>query len=366
MQLENTFVFLKIHTNRKDSNHEQKKQIYSKSVVQIPMINDKIKKHVLQWHICHKCNLRCSHCYQEDYKSELSLEELKKIFFSYRDFCSKNNFKGHINFTGGEPFLSKNFFPLLDLCEEYGNTFGILTNGTLLDEETVLKLKKYSKLSFVQISLDGTEKVHDSVRGKGNYKKAMNGFSLLKKAGIQSMAAFTCHNNNKDELKKVIREARKHKIDRFWADRMIPMGSSTEGILSTEDFQKMVKILTKEHFRRVPFSKTDVHLNRALQFSEGGNCYYYCSAGITLLTVLADGTLLPCRRLPIEIGNCLEKDITELYENSPVIKDLLEDRIPDECKSCSKAEHCRGGAKCLSYAVNGDYHTKDINCYIKY
>lgn len=211
----------------------------------------------------------------------------------------KYNYRGHINFTGGEPFLSENFFPLLDLCEEHKNTFGILTNGTFLNEETVSRLKQYTKLSFVQISLDGTESVHDSVRGEGNYRKAMNGFKLLKKAGIQSMAAFTCHSNNKDELKNVIREARKHRIDRFWADRMIPLGSSTEGILSTEDFRQMIKTLTKEHFRKIPFNRTVVHLNRALQFSEGGNCFYSCSAGITLLTVLADGTLLPCRRLPL-------------------------------------------------------------------
>ena len=52
-----------------------------------------------------------------------------------------------------------------------------------------------------------------------------------------------------------------------------------------------------------------------------------------------------------------------LYEESPLIQELLERRIPDGCRSCPKAELCRGGAKCLSYAMTGDYMKKDINCY---
>ena len=82
-----------------------------------------------------------------------------------------------------------------------------------------------------------------------------------------------------------------------------------------------------------------------------------------LLTLLADGTLLPCRRLPLPIGNCLETDMLTLYRNSPLIRELQAQRIPDECSSCAKASLCRGGAKCLTYALTGDYTRKDPNCY---
>ena len=105
------------------------------------------------------------------------------------------------------------------------------------------------------------------------------------------------------------------------------------------------------------------HLYRSLQFLEGGSCYYHCSAGTDLLTLLADGTLLPCRRLPIPVGNCLETDMLTLYQSSPLIRELRAQRIPDECLSCVKAELCRGGAKCLTYALTGDYNHKDPNCY---
>ena len=86
---------------------------------------------------------------------------------------------------------------------------------------------------------------------------------------------------------------------------------------------------------------------------------------MNLLTLLADGTLLPCRRLPLPIGNCLEEDMLTLYRNSPLIQELREMKIPEECMRCAKADKCRGGAKCLSYAIKGTYDIKDINCYLR-
>ncbi|MBO4877583.1 MAG: radical SAM protein [Ruminococcus sp.] len=323
-------------------------------------------KHVLQWHILHRCNLRCTHCYQEDYAAELTGDQLERIFFQYLGFCRKYGYKGHINFTGGEPLLSPELFRLLGLCEENGITYGILTNGTLIDESLAERLGGLKNLSFVQVSIDGTKETHDRVRGKGSFDKAFEGLRLIKKAGIQTMAAFTCHKGNYTELRQVIKIVRREDIDRFWADRLIPMGSSREEVLSTEEYRSVIKQLTKEHFRRPLFTHTDVHLNRSLQFLEGGECYYHCSAGVNLLTLLADGTLLPCRRLPIPIGNCLEEDMTELYENSPLIKELREMKIPEDCYRCPQAERCRGGAKCLSYAIKGVYDIKDINCYNRY
>ena len=329
-------------------------------------MNNKLQKHVLQWHILHRCNLHCTHCYQEDNVGELPFSALESFYNQYREFCRELNFKGHINLTGGEPLLSEHLFPLLDLFEKSNTTFGILTNGTCLTEKTAAALAKYSCIRFVQVSIDGTRETHDSVRGKGNFDRACEGLQHLRHAGIQTMAAFTCHQRNYQELRDVIRLMRKQKIDRFWCDRLVPIGGSKEDILTNEQFREMLEVLTKEHNRKTFFSHTDVHLNRAMQFLEGGNCFYQCSAGTTLLTLLADGTLLPCRRLPIPIGNCLENDMLTLYKNSPLIEQLKKETIPDECMKCPIAHMCKGGAKCLTYAVTGNLSGKDINCYYKY
>lgn len=320
-------------------------------------------KHVLQWHITHKCNLRCIHCYQEDYSNDLNFDQIKKIFFDYIDYLKANNFKGHINITGGEPFLHPDFFNIISLFEKNNITFGILTNGTLLDENMVKRLSQYNNLSFLQISLDGTKRMHDSIRGKGNFKKSINGIRLLNKYNIQSMVAFTAHKKNIHKLKSVIKLVKKEHVKVFWADRLIPT-NTYEDILSTEEFLKMSQLMYKE-FLKVEKNKrcsTEIRVNRALMFLGGSNTIYHCSAGTTLLTILANGDLLPCRRLPIVIGNTLEKSITNLYNESKIIKELKENEVPKECERCYKSNKCRGGLKCLSYAVSGKISMKDINC----
>lgn len=320
-------------------------------------------KHVLQWHITHKCNLRCLHCYQEDYKNDLSYNQIKKIFFDYLEFLKVNKYKGHINITGGEPFFHQDFFDVIDLFEENNVTFGILTNGTLLDEEIIKKLSRYKKLSFIQISLDGNKRIHDSIRGKGNFKKAIRGIRLLNESNIQSMVAFTAHKKNINSLKSVIKLAKKEKVKVFWADRLIPT-NTCEDILSTKQFIKMAQLMIKESIKASKDKKcvTDIRANRALMFIGGSNSVYHCSAGTTLLTILANGDLLPCRRMPIVIGSTLDKTILELCNESKVIKKLKFNEIPKECEKCYKVSKCRGGLKCLSYAVTGILCSKDINC----
>ena len=322
-------------------------------------------KHVLQWHITHKCNLRCTHCYQNEYSSDITWVQMENIFYQYLDFIRHFNYTGHINFTGGEPFVNEHLWDLLDLCEKNNISFGILTNGVLLTKDMVSRLAQYKYLSFVQISVDGTKQMHDKIRGKGTFDKTFKAVKLLKKAKIQVMAAFTCHKQNYMELSKVIRLVRRHRVDRFWVDRFIPIDKDKDFdmsmMLSTQEYRLVIKLLTKERQR---MSKTVIHTNRALQFSEGCGEIYQCSAGNTLLTVLADGTLLPCRRLPIPIGNVLEKKMLDIYNKSELIDDLNKKEIPKECNQCYHASFCRGGAKCLSYALHGDYHIIDDNCYI--
>ncbi len=65
-----------------------------------------------QWHITDKCNLRCTHCYQEDYSgsNELGLDGLERIADEIIKTLSKWNKKGDIAITGGEPLLKEEMF----------------------------------------------------------------------------------------------------------------------------------------------------------------------------------------------------------------------------------------------------------------
>jgi len=164
----------------------------------------------VQWHITSICNLRCPHCYQEEYnaKSELALSDLYKIADQITMALKKWNMKGRIALTGGEPFLKDELFPLMKYLENNENIWriGILTNGTIIDQKIIDKLKTFKKLYYIQISLDGAkEKTNDFIRGKRSFGKAINSFRLLNDNGIKTRLMYTVHKKNIQDVPSLMK-----------------------------------------------------------------------------------------------------------------------------------------------------------------
>ncbi|MCX7748143.1 MAG: radical SAM protein [Clostridia bacterium] len=352
-----------------------KKQIPLSTPCQRPL-----KRMLLQWHITERCNLRCSHCYQENYSSnELSYSSLIHILEQYKEFLLRYKsetpnalLKAHVTVTGGEPFIRSDFFDLLEVFHKNRNlfSFAILTNGTFIDPYAAKHLKKLNP-SFIQVSIEGTKATHDQIRGKGSYEKTLSALRHLVKENITTYISFTAHKKNYMEFPDVCRLGRKLKVDKVWSDRLIPWGSGSdlkELLLTPEETRKFFEIMyrCKNNMFYKLFGKTEIAMHRALQFLIAGGRPYQCSAGKTLITVQPNGDLLPCRRMPAVVGNLLETSLHVLYNGSGLFQQL---RAPTSlntgCEQCFYSKLCRGGLKCLSYAVTGSPFHKDPGCWMK-
>lgn len=323
-----------------------------------------VKTFILQWHLSEKCNLRCKHCYQEDHTPvELSYKELLNILNQYKELLKKMKMKGHINITGGEPLCSPYFFKILEEFKKDSNlySFSILTNGTLITDKIAKKIKSYNP-TYVQVSLEGGKRVNDFIRGKNSYNKITKGIENLVNNGIYTSISFTATKLNYKEFKKVVKIATLYKVNNVWTDRYIPINKKDDSlIMSSKDFIKYLKIM-KSAKKKLENSITKVSMNRALEFLVTNDFAYHCTAGDTLLTVMENGDLVPCRRMPIVLGNLKKDNMYDLYKNSDVCKSLRKENIPSECKDCEHSTLCRGGLKCLTYALTNDYRNKDVNC----
>lgn len=327
-----------------------------------------VKKFVLQWHLSENCNLKCLHCYQENHKPiQLSYEQLEKIYKQYKNLLKKLKMKGHINITGGEPLCNPHLFKILDLIkkDEKLISFSILTNGTLITENIAKKIKSYNPY-YVQVSLEGGQKTNDYIRGKGTYKKIAKGIKNLKKYNIFTSISFTATTLNYKEFPKVVSYAKKYKVDNVWSDRYIPLGDSEDKnlALNVSQTQEYLSIMAKERLKlkRKQYNKTTISMYRALQFQKTNDFAYGCTAGDTLLTVMENGDLVPCRRMPIVVGNLLKDDMYKLYKTNSILKELRKNTIPDDCNDCEHAQMCHGGLKCLTYAIYKNLNHKDIGC----
>ncbi len=153
-----------------------------------------------------RCNLRCSFCFYPVRKessqvgrdkkhtefsngvnlssdadkdmTELTLDEIKKISSSIGRLL-------WLAFSGGEIFLRKDLVEITRAFYEKNKPAIILfpTNGILTEiiKEKIEAILKYCEKSIivVKLSLDGTEYVHDSIRGKGSFQKTMQTYDAL-------------------------------------------------------------------------------------------------------------------------------------------------------------------------------------------
>jgi radical SAM protein with 4Fe4S-binding SPASM domain len=139
-----------------------------------------------------------------------------------------------------------------------------------------------------------------------------------------------------------------------------------EKVLTPEETQEFFEIMKKARNQasRRWFGRTEIAMHRALQFLVAGGRPYHCTAGDTLVTVQPNGDLYPCRRMPIPVGNLLETPLIELYFNSNLFQALRNcNLISEKCLGCFYSKLCRGGLKCLSYAMTGDPFKIDPGCW---
>ena len=194
-------------------------------------------------------------------------------------------------------------------------------------------------------------------------------YQKLEKNKIRTYISFTANKNNYRYLPHVARECRKRKITRLWSDRIVPIGNGeelSELEITPDCFKEYLKMLKKAQggfLKKLLYPKTQVTLNRALQFMGGGNIYS-CSAGNSLITVDEFGNVMPCRRMPVICGNVFDTDLEDIYFKNEFLKSLRIKSIPEKCGKCVYKYHCRGGAKCQSYARYGDFRKKDPGCFV--
>lgn len=319
----------------------------------------------LQWHLTDRCNLRCRHCYRDEQKEDLSLEELRNILHQYVNFLAYLGKRGRVQFCGGEPLLSPHVYTIIGECTRLRIPTRILSNGTLITADMARRIVD-SGCRLVQVSLEGEEKVHDAIRGQGSFQRAQQGIEAARTAGIQVTVAMTVSCENRDQVMAVARFAEEH-ADRVGFHRLVPLGNGAEmrdGILTPPELQAMMEEI--HHFKKG--AHIDVPLRdplwRAYFNPRAGGCNGVsgCSAGYNGLTVESNGDVYPCRRLPIVLDNIQERSFQEIW-HSEILEQLRDrDCLKGRCGACRLRWLC-GGCRGIPYALTGDYLGEDPQCF---
>lgn len=334
--------------------------------------NTEKKPFYVQWHITNRCNLNCTHCYQRntDLIPELDEVNLKKIADILDDMAQANNLKLSLSITGGEPFFRKDvIFNLLSYLDSKNHidSLQILSNSLLLGEEEVSVLKKIKKLKGIQISLESPiALIHDQIRGKGNFEKVIKKISFLKNLGLRISIMMTISKLNYKQISDMNEFLKKLKVDVFGVDRFIPETKSDFdqfALSSAELKEAFQELYNLSQIQLLP----KISLNRPLfcLIAEKDSCGARCSAGTSSFAILPNGDMLPCRRLPIPIGNILQDEVVKVWNNHPVLVSLRDiNKLGEKCSTCEYVKKCKG-CRASAYAIHGDFLREDPFCWKK-
>jgi len=335
----------------------------------------------IQWHLTEKCNLRCKHCYQSEAQSdELSFGEVKEVTAEVSDMLRawSNDygiqFSPSFNITGGEPFLRDDIFQIIQEIKSSGFDIYILSNGTLIDDKTVSILSE-TGINGIQISIEGPEAVHDSIRGKGNYGRSIAGIVKLVDAGIEVTLNVTLSNLNCNRVHELIALASILGVKRLGFSRLVPTGRGKQFVREMIDTDKVKEIydsLLNVHVEGLDIvtgdpvaSQRNVKSDKNMGYTAFGGC----AAGISGLTFRPDGTINPCRRLSIPIGNVRKDSLREVWAGSDVLCRLRDkSQYKGRCGSCTRWAECRG-CRAIAYAYSqsrgeNDFLAEDPQCFI--
>jgi SynChlorMet cassette radical SAM/SPASM protein ScmE len=298
-----------------------------------------------------------------------------------------------VTISGGEPFLRPDLFELVDGIIDNKMRYSILSNGTLIAEDTIDSFqegKRRLRLDSIQISIDGScAEVHNKSRPPDSFDRALRGLRLLAENHFPVAVRVTINRNNVDDLENIARLL----IDEvglpgFSTNEADYMGaarcSSQNVVLTREERQKAMDALVRLNevygnriaaqagplTRARMFAEIEERLARGEKEMPGRGTLCSCGGVFSKMAVLHDGTMVPCNMLPsLTMGRIGANSLKEAWQRHPSINVVRWRRdIPlsslKTCRDCPYTGFCTGGCPAAVMARTGRLNAIDpLTCY---
>ncbi len=349
------------------------------------------KKPVVVWNITRACNLNCVHCYaragEKVREKELSYGQGVCLIDDLADFGVPV-----ILFSGGEPLMHPDLIRFASYAVKKGIRAVISTNGTLIDKDKAKGLKEIG-LSYVGVSLDGMEPIHDRFRGKkGAFKEAIQGLKNCQEAGLKVGLRFTINKMNAGELPAIFDLLEEYDIPRACFYHLVYSGRGSNLVhddLNHDETRDVVdlimkrtrqmhqkglekEILTVDNHADGPYlylkmvEENDPRAGEVLELLEmnQGN-----SSGRGIGCVSWDGSVYADQFWRHHsFGNVLERPFSEIWSDlsDPLMARLKEKKryVKGRCAGCRWLSVCAGNFRVRAEAVTGDIWAPDPACYL--
>jgi len=301
------------------------------------------------WDCTRQCNLKCEHCgaTNESYNHDLTIDEIKKVISDIATMKAQM-----FAVTGGEPFMRKDLLEILGFAHSQGLKTGIATNGFLVDKQMVQKIKD-AGVGSIQISLDGMETMHNTIRGNSqSFQRVINALYYLQDLDLPLLSvATTLTKKNYAELEKIWELLVDIQVKTWRISIVMPIGrgeTKERFLLDASQLHHMLTFIAENTGKLI-----DIQVGENLPYlahyeEQIRSEPFLCPVGITSLCIGVDGNVRGCPEQPdipyfIE-GNVLHNSISDIWLNGFKKyrhNDLLSN--DETCKECANKWNCFGG-----------------------
>ncbi len=349
------------------------------------------KKPVVVWNMTKRCNLKCVHCYAKAVDPEgtdaISTEQAKTIIDDLAAYGAPV-----MLFSGGEPLVRKDLVELAKHATSKGMRAVISTNGTLITKEKARELKSVG-LSYVGISLDGGEEIHDKFRKvPGSFKKALEGVANCQAEGLKVGLRFTINKRNQSEVPKLFEIIREREIPRICFYHLVYSGRGSELIKEDLDHSetRAVVNLIMDETRKLFDAGLPKEVLTVDNHADGPLVYYRLlkedprrAAEVMELLQMNEGNStgrgIGCISWDGQVhadqfwrqhsfGNVLERPFSQIWDDPEIeLLHKLKDKKPHvkgRCATCKFLNICGGNFRARAEAFYGDIWAQDPACYL--
>jgi len=322
-----------------------------------------------------RCNLRCEFCYYRDSlqaapQGEITSAEICRFLNDARPLSAKS---ASLVILGGEPLLEpEKLLAVAAHARKRGLKCLVSTNGTLVTSALAAEARRLGL--EMQVSIDGPDTtIHDAVRGRGSFERAVAGVRALVAARVHTIISMVCHQQIAGRLNEFFSLAANLGVQEA---RFIPLkrlgGASRSGqrpmLLSRLMHETRTMLSRRPEFLRLMGRDAFSILANTCRYSAKRPS---CGTGLQTILLDADGSLYPCLNLcmpEFRIASIRDPDydLAGMWNRSAVLRQVREDTRLDNagraCSRCSVRYWCLGGCRGETLALTGDLRAPAANC----
>jgi mycofactocin biosynthetic radical S-adenosylmethionine protein MftC len=280
----------------------------------------------LDFNVTNRCNFRCRHCCfrsGEVNLTELPFPMIQSILAEFKELGGKR-----IDITGGEATMRKDCFQIVALCKQLGFKTELVTNGSLLNEEKLLRYKEIG-LDGIAISLDGSQyKFYKQIRpvSEKTYKKILHNIELAAKYGFYTKVNTVVFDSNLHDLIAITRLAVALGAREQGYYYFSPIGRGdcfTANIADPLKWIQVIRQLLIEFYNKIEISMETPIIEADFARKIDTHCYMERPWH---LQILPDGNVFPCAIMCAHqkpLANLHQQSLRQIWGNEKQLQDYF-------------------------------------------